>query len=40
MISHNDPIAPIIFGVTLILVAALIGRFVARFSISLRCWAN
>lgn len=31
MISHNDPIAPIIFGVTLILVAALIGRFIARF---------
>lgn len=28
--SHGDPIAPVIFGVTLILIAALIGRFVAR----------
>jgi len=27
---HSDPIAPVIFGVTLILVAALIGRFTAR----------
>ena len=31
MIGHNDPIAPVIFGVTLILVAALFGRYVARF---------
>lgn len=28
--SHSDPIAPVIFGVTLILVAALIGRHLAR----------
>ena len=27
---HSDPIAPVIFGVTLILVAALIGRFTAH----------
>lgn len=27
---HSDPIAPVIFGVTLILVAALIGRYIAR----------
>ncbi|WP_230209674.1 cation:proton antiporter [Solemya velum gill symbiont] len=30
MVSHNDPIAPVIFGVTLILVAALVGRYAAR----------
>lgn len=30
MIVHNDPIAPVIFGVTMILVAALIGRYGAR----------
>ncbi len=30
MIMHNDPIAPVIFGVTLILIAALIGRYSAR----------
>ena len=29
-IYHSDPIAPVIFGVTLILVAALIGRYSAR----------
>ncbi|MCP3867117.1 MAG: cation:proton antiporter [Gammaproteobacteria bacterium] len=29
-VSHSDPIAPVIFGVTLILVAALIGRYTAR----------
>jgi Kef-type K+ transport system membrane component KefB len=29
-ISHSDPIAPVIFGVTLILVAALLGRYLAR----------
>lgn len=28
--SHSDPIAPVIFGVTLILTAALIGRYGAR----------
>ena len=28
--THQDPIAPVIFGVTLILVAALAGRHVAR----------
>lgn len=27
---HSDPIAPVIFGVTLILIAALIGRYIAR----------
>ena len=31
MIMHNDPIAPVIFGVTLILIAALIGRYTARY---------
>ena len=31
MIMHNDPIAPVIFGVTLILIAALIGRYSARY---------
>ncbi|MEN8214244.1 MAG: hypothetical protein ABFR19_07760 [Pseudomonadota bacterium] len=30
MIMHNDPIAPVIFGVTLILIAALVGRYTAR----------
>lgn len=30
LMTHNDPIAPVIFGVTLILVAALIGRYTAR----------
>lgn len=29
-VAHGDPIAPVIFGVTLILIAALIGRIVAR----------
>ncbi len=29
-VTHSDPIAPVIFGVTLILVAALIGRHLAR----------
>jgi Kef-type K+ transport system membrane component KefB len=29
-LSHSDPIAPVIFGVTLILIAALIGRHFAR----------
>lgn len=29
-VSHGDPVAPVIFGVTLILVAALIGRHLAR----------
>lgn len=29
-ISHSDPIAPVIFGVTLIVVAAFLGRFFAR----------
>jgi Kef-type K+ transport system membrane component KefB len=29
-VSHGDPIAPVIFGVTLILIAALIGRHLAR----------
>ena len=29
-ISHSDPIAPVIFGVTLILIAALAGRYIAR----------
>ncbi|MEN8178715.1 MAG: cation:proton antiporter [Pseudomonadota bacterium] len=29
-VSHGDPIAPVIFGVTLILIAALIGRIIAR----------
>ncbi len=29
-VSHHDPIAPVIFGVTLILVAALAGRYGAR----------
>ena len=29
-ISHSDPIAPVIFGVTLILIAALAGRYTAR----------
>jgi Kef-type K+ transport system membrane component KefB len=29
-ISHADPIAPVIFGVTLILAAALLGRYAAR----------
>lgn len=29
-INHGDPIAPVIFGVTLILIAALVGRFLAR----------
>lgn len=29
-VSHHDPIAPVIFGVTLILAAALVGRYVAR----------
>jgi len=29
-VHHSDPIAPVIFGVTLILVAALIGRYAAR----------
>lgn len=28
--AHADPVAPIIFGVTLILAAALIGRYGAR----------
>lgn len=28
--SHSDPIAPVIFGVTLILIAALAGRYIAR----------
>jgi Kef-type K+ transport system membrane component KefB len=28
--SHSDPIAPVIFGITLILAAALLGRFAAR----------
>ncbi|MCU7959088.1 MAG: cation:proton antiporter [gamma proteobacterium symbiont of Bathyaustriella thionipta] len=31
MLAHHDPIAPVIFGVTLILVAALVGRYLARF---------
>ena len=30
MISHSDPIAPVIFGVTMILTAALVGRYGAR----------
>jgi Kef-type K+ transport system membrane component KefB len=30
-IIHNDPIAPVIFGVTLILIAALVGRYTARY---------
>ena len=30
IVSHGDPIAPVIFGVTLILVSALLGRFGAR----------
>lgn len=30
ILFHSDPIAPVIFGVTLILVAALIGRYGAR----------
>ncbi|MEJ2310191.1 MAG: cation:proton antiporter [Gammaproteobacteria bacterium] len=30
LMTHNDPIAPVIFGVTMILVAALIGRYTAR----------
>ncbi len=29
-VSHGDPIAPVIFGVTMILIAALIGRIAAR----------
>ena len=29
-VSHGDPIAPVIFGVTLILIAALVGRIIAR----------
>ncbi|KRT59460.1 cation:proton antiporter domain-containing protein, partial [endosymbiont of Ridgeia piscesae] len=29
-LSHGDPVAPVIFGVTLILIAALIGRYTAR----------
>jgi len=29
-IAHQDPIAPVIFSVTLILTAALIGRHLAR----------
>ncbi|MDJ0805830.1 MAG: cation:proton antiporter [Gammaproteobacteria bacterium] len=29
-VSHGDPIAPVIFGVTLILISALIGRIIAR----------
>ena len=29
-VSHNDPIAPVILGVTGILFVALIGRFSAR----------
>jgi len=29
-VSHTDPIAPVIFGITLILLAALLGRFAAR----------
>ncbi|MCB1774534.1 MAG: cation:proton antiporter [Gammaproteobacteria bacterium] len=29
-LTHSDPIAPVIFGVTLILIAALIGRHLAR----------
>ncbi len=29
-IAHGDPIAPVIFGVTLILAAALVGRYAAR----------
>jgi len=30
VVLHGDPIAPVIFGVTLILIAALIGRYAAR----------
>ena len=30
MVTHHDPIAPVIFGVTLILIAALVGRYAAR----------
>ncbi|MBL3591318.1 MAG: cation:proton antiporter [gamma proteobacterium endosymbiont of Lamellibrachia anaximandri] len=30
IVSHGDPIAPVIFSVTLILVSALLGRFGAR----------
>jgi len=30
VISHSDPIAPVIFGVTLILMAAFLGRYLAR----------
>ena len=29
-IAHQDPIAPVIFGVTMILIAALVGRHWAR----------
>lgn len=31
VVTHDDPIAPVIFGVTLILVAALAGRYGARY---------
>ena len=29
-ITHTDPIAPVVFGVALLLTAALAGRFAAR----------
>jgi cytochrome c biogenesis protein ResB len=29
-VSHGDPIAPVIFGLVLILIAALIGSYLAR----------